>query len=140
MSRKIGSRQYTQINTETGVVDADPHRLVQMLFSGVLENISVARGCLQRQDMAGKGEAIGKAISILGGLSSSLNHDINEAGIAANLAALYEFATNRLTEANIHNDMAGLDESEKVLKELQAGWNGIRDNALEQLKSSQLVT
>ena len=63
MKQLKAGQQYKSINTQTGVVDADPHRLIQMLFAGALEQISVAKGCMQRADLAGKGEAISRAIA-----------------------------------------------------------------------------
>ncbi len=134
---KSAGQQYTQINAQTGVVDADPHRLIQMLFTGALEQIAIAKGCMQRDNIAGKGEAIGKAIGILGGLSDSLNPEAGDQGMTDNLASLYDFATTRLTQANIDNDVAKLDEASKVLLELQAGWNEIRPEALAQIKQNE---
>jgi flagellar protein FliS len=57
-----------------------------MLMEGALERIAIAKGCIQRQDIAAKGEQIGKAVDIIGGLREGLNQ---EAGgeIAANLDA-----------------------------------------------------
>lgn len=130
--KKNSIGQYKDINAQTGVVDADPHRLIQMLFAGAIENIAIAKGCMQRKDIAGKGKAVGKAISILGALSDSINHEVSDGGISSNLAALYEFSISRLTEANINNSVAGLDEAAGILKELQAGWNDIRPEVLNQ--------
>ncbi len=132
MKKLQAGQQYKSINTQTGVVDADPHRLIQMLFAGALEQISVAKGCMQRADLAGKGEAISKAVGIVGGLLDSVNTDIEQEGLGSNLTALYTFVTRRLTEANIANDVLGLDESANVLRELQAGWNEIRPEVLSQ--------
>jgi len=132
MKRLQAGQQYKSINTQTGVVDADPHRLIQMLFAGALEQISVAKGCMQRADLAGKGEAISKAVGIVGGLLDSVNTDVEQEGLGSNLTALYTFVTRRLTEANIANDILGLDESANVLRELQAGWNEIRPEVLSQ--------
>jgi len=132
MKKLQAGQQYKSINTQTGVVDADPHRLIQMLFAGALEQISVAKGCMQRADLAGKGEAISKAVGIVGGLLDSVNTDVEQEGLGSNLTALYTFVTRRLTEANIANDVLGLDESANVLRELQAGWNEIRPEVLSQ--------
>lgn len=130
MNRNKAQQQYQSINAQTGVVDADAHRLIQMLFSGALEKISVAKGCMQRQDRAGRGEAIGKAISIVGGLRDSINHDVDDGSLSNNLSSLYAYVTDKLTDANVNDNIASLDESANVLRELQAGWNGIRSEAV----------
>jgi flagellar protein FliS len=135
MKNLQAEQQYKSINTQTGVVDADPHRLIQMLFAGALEQISIAKGCMQRADLAGKGEAISKAIGIVGGLLDSVNADAEQESLGANLSALYTFVTRRLSEANANNDKLALDESANVLRELQAGWNEIRPEVLSQASS-----
>ena len=68
-------KQYQQINAESGTAYASPHRLIQMLMEGAFERIATAKGCIQRHDIPGKGEQIGKAIDIIGGLRDGLNPD-----------------------------------------------------------------
>ncbi len=138
MKKIPAGQQYKSINTQTGVVDADPHRLIQMLFAGALEQISVAKGCMQRADLAGKGEAVSKAIGIVGGLLDSVNVEAEQEVLGNNLTTLYTFVTRRLSEANIANDVVGLDESANVLRELQAGWNEIRPEVLSKASSESV--
>lgn len=117
-------RQYQQVNAQSGVAYASPHRLIQMLMEGALERIAVAKGCIQRQDIAAKGEQIGKAVDIIGGLREGLNH---EAGgeIAANLDALYDYLQRRLLEANLHSDITTLDEVADLLRPIKEAWDAI---------------
>ncbi|MGB2272192.1 MAG: flagellar export chaperone FliS [Pseudomonadales bacterium] len=138
MKNLQAGQQYKSINTQTGVIDADPHRLIQMLFAGALEYISVAKGCMQRDDLAGKGEAISKAIGIVGGLLDSVNVDAEQEGLGDNLSALYHFVTRRLSEANANNDSVALDESANVLRELQAGWNDIRAEVVSESSAESM--
>ena len=129
---KIGAlEQYSKIDTQTAVVDADPHRLIQMLLNGALEQIAFANGHIQRGELEAKGNAIGKAAGIIGGLQSSLNHEV-EGGLAARLEGLYDYMVRRLTHANYANDTAALDEVSQLLREIKAGWDAIRDQALEE--------
>ena len=117
-------RQYQQIDAQSAAAFASPHRLIQMLMEGALERIAVAKGCIQRNEIAAKGEQIGKAIDIIGGLREALNL---EAGgeLAANLEALYEFMQRRLLEANLHSDVAILDEVADLLRPIKEGWDAI---------------
>ena len=131
--------QYQKINTHTGVMDADPHRLIQMLYSGVLEQIAIAKGCIERGDIAGRGMAIGKAIGIVGGLQDSVDKDAGAPGLTGNLTSLYEFVTTRLTDANLNNNAAALDDATGVLKELQAGWDAIRPEVLNEQTPTELA-
>lgn len=126
-------RQYQQVNTEASVAYASPHRLIQMLMEGAFERIAVAKGCIQRQDIAAKGEQIGKVIDIIGGLRDGLNL---EAGgeIAANLDLLYDFMQRRLVEANLRSDVAVLDEVANLLRPIKEAWDTIGEtpNAKEE--------
>ncbi|HCB13537.1 MAG TPA: flagellar protein FliS [Gammaproteobacteria bacterium] len=119
-------QQYQQVNTQSGVAYASPHRLIQMLMEGALERIATAKGYIQRQDIVAKGEQIGKAIDIIGGLREGLNH---EAGgeIAANLDALYDYLQRRLLEANLNSDVAILDEVADLLRPIKEAWDTISE-------------
>ena len=55
MNKKAAEQQYKKINAQTGITDADPHRLIQMLYAGALDQIAIAKGCMQRNDLEGKG-------------------------------------------------------------------------------------
>ncbi|HHO59178.1 MAG TPA: flagellar export chaperone FliS [Thiotrichales bacterium] len=122
MSNNIS--HYNQVNRVSGVTDADPHRLVQMLLEGALGKIAIVKGLMLRKDMAKKGEVIGQAISIVAGLRSSLN---KEAGgeVAENLDRLYDYIERQLLQANLKNDANILDEVAALLKEVKAGWDAI---------------
>ncbi|MCQ4242998.1 flagellar export chaperone FliS [Stutzerimonas stutzeri] len=117
-------KQYQSVNTNAQLVDASPHRLIQMLMEGGLARLAQARGAMERGDVALKGMLIGKAVDIVGGLREALNQ---EAGgeVAANLDNLYAYMTTRLLEANLKNDSAILDEVAGLLREVKAGWDGI---------------
>ncbi|MBK8754207.1 MAG: flagellar export chaperone FliS [Candidatus Competibacteraceae bacterium] len=117
-------RQYQQVNTQTGVAFASPHRLIQMLMEGALERIAVAKGCIQRQDIIAKGEQIGKAIDIIGGLREGLNPDAG-GEIATNLDAVYDYMQRQLLEANRCSDIALLDEVADLLRPIKEAWDAI---------------
>jgi flagellar secretion chaperone FliS len=116
---------YVKTGVETGVPDADPHRLVLMLFEGALSAIAQARLRLSAGDVAGRGKAISKAISIIqDGLRTSL--DLEKGGdLAQRLSALYEYVTMRLLDANLHARQEALDEAAHLISELHAGWAAI---------------
>ena len=116
--------QYSKVGTESGVADADPHRLIQMLMEGALDKISVAKGFMQRGETAEKGRHISWAISLINGLSVSLDRD-QGGEIAQNLSDLYEYMCNRLLEANINNNLAYLDEVADLMRQIKSGWNAV---------------
>ena len=65
---------------------------------------------------------IGRAVRILDeGLKASLNLDAG-GDLAANLHDLYAYAMVRLTQANLRNDAASLDEVERLIRPLRDAW------------------
>ncbi len=123
----MGARQYAVNSYKFGVVaeveGASPHRLIQMLYEGGLQKIAVAKGAIQRKDIAAKGDNIGKAIAIIGGLRASL--DLSQGEIAVNLGRLYDYMERRLLEANLKSDAEILDEVSGLLREVKTAWDAI---------------
>lgn len=124
MSSRAYADQYRQNSLEGAVTSADPHKLVALLLAGACQRIRLAQACLGQGDLARKGKAIGEACAIVGHLNGSLDH---EAGgeLAGNLSSLYDYVVQRLTEANLHNDHAALDEALQLLGEIDSAWNAI---------------
>lgn len=121
-----GAMAYTQVNRISGVEGANPHQLVDMLMEGALDKISVAKGLMTRNEIAAKGFAISRAITILDGLRNSLDDAGGE--ITTNLNDLYDYMQRRLMDANQQNDTQPLDEVTKLLSDLRVSWNGIPEN------------
>ena len=120
-------KEYGRVNVQTGITNASPHRLIQMLLEGALARIAKAKGHIQRNEVKQKGEAISMAVSIIGGLRDSL--DKSKGGqIAENLDMLYEYMSNRLLEANVKNDTGLLDEVQHLLMEIKTAWDGIQNH------------
>lgn len=117
-------KQYRQVGMEGRIEDADGHRLVALLFEGALERISAARVALEAGNLARKGELIGKAVTILGGLRETL--DMEAGGeLAANLDYLYGYMQRRLLEAHVKNRSDGLEEVMNLLRPLLEAWNAV---------------
>lgn len=124
MNAMMAMRQYQTVNNQVQVGDASPHRLIQMLMEGGLSRMAQARGALERGQTALKGELIGKSIAIIGGLRAGL--DAQKGGdLADRLDALYEYMMVRLSDANLKNDVAALDEVVGLLREVKSGWDAI---------------
>ncbi len=130
MNGAIALKQYQQMGAHSGVMDASPHKLIQMLLDGALTRILSAKASLKQKNVMKKGEQIGSAISIVEGLRSSL--DFNQGGeISKNLDALYEYINHILLQANIKNDPALLDEAGKLLSQIKMGWDAIDPNTAQ---------
>ena len=135
-----GVKAYNQVAVQTGVNDASPHRLIQMLLDAALEKIAKAKGFMVNKKIQDKGENIGLAISIVDVLRASL--DMQAGGeISQNLESLYDYITRRLTEANVSNDIAILDEVANLLLPIKQAWDAIpqdvRDTHQQQMQGDK---
>lgn len=120
----VGLKHYQQVRVDVDVSEADPHRLVQLLYQGFLERVAIAKGLIDANDIAAKGKVIGEAMSIVQYLRGTL--DMEKGGeIALNLSDLYEYIERRLLEANIKNDKEILNEVSGLVVEIKTGWDAI---------------
>ena len=119
---KRGVNAYANVALETGVDSASPHKLIVMLYDGALVALLSAK-----TNIAAKGSAISKAISIIdNGLRASLDKDAG-GEIAANLDALYDYMSRRLLHANLKNDVGIIEEIHGLLADLRGAWVAIGD-------------
>jgi flagellar protein FliS len=78
--------------------------------------------------IAEKGEAISRTIDIVtNGLRASLRFSAGDE-LANRLAALYDYMVARLVHANLHNDLAALNEVGRLLAEIKTAWEEIADD------------
>ena len=126
---------YQRINVETSMHTIDQHQLVSLLYGGVMDAITSARG-----DVPLKCNSISKAIRILEeGLSTALDRD-GGGELAVNLGELYDYCLQRLIQANIRNDDAILAEVGRLIEQVALGWNQIKKTAPERVRASGAVT
>ena len=125
------SALYQQNSAAGGVESADPHQLVGMLLDGAMDRIAQARGHIAHGNVAAKGVCISKAVAIVGELRNSLDHKV-DGGLSQRLESLYEYVTRRLLYAQLHDDVAALDEASRLLAPVRDGWQGIRASYLAQ--------
>lgn len=113
---------YKRVNVETGIESATPHQLVVMLFDALQQYLLSAQGAMERGDVALKGQKMGAAIRVLDeGLRGALN--LEQGGeIAKNLDAVYEYCVNRLTVANLKNDLQAIPEVMNIMAPIASGW------------------
>ncbi|MBV1930783.1 MAG: flagellar export chaperone FliS [Porticoccaceae bacterium] len=120
-------QQYRTILNQSAVADASPYQLTAMLFAGVLDNLAAAKGGIERDNVALKGEKIGRAIEIIDNLRATLNMEVGGA-VAENLRDLYDYMETRLLRANIDSDAAMIDEVAALMIEIKLGWDGIPED------------
>ena len=123
-ARSRAATAYRQVGVQSMVDGASPHRLIQMLFEGLMQSLNAARGALQRGEIEEKGRLINKSCRILEeGLKASL--DPSQGEIASNLSALYDYCNTRLMLANARNDVTLIDEVVSLVAPIADGWSQI---------------
>jgi len=132
---KRGVNAYANVGLETGIASASPHKLIVMLYDGALVALLSAKTNIAANNIAAKGLAISKAITIIdNGLRASLDKDAG-GEIAANLDALYDYMSRRLLHANLKNDVPAIEEVHRLLSDLREAWVAIGDK-VEQAASA----
>jgi flagellar protein FliS len=123
---KRGVNQYANIHNESGLADASPHHLIQMLMEGFIARVNTAKGAMARSDMEMKSLYISRAMAIVGGLNEAV--DLDSGGeIAVNLRRLYDYMNNRLLQASRENNVEILDEVASLMREIKEGWDAIKN-------------
>ncbi len=115
------AKAYQKTGVYSGTMYADPHSLITQMFDGALTRIAQAKGAIARGDTAAKAELISKAVLIVGGLEGCVNHK-QGGDLAENLSRLYQYMSITLTEANINDDIAKLNEVSGLLLEIKSAW------------------
>lgn len=115
---------YQSVSIHGGVADADPHSLVLMLMDGALERLSIARGCLERGEIARKAQLLSSCTTIITELRGSLNLARGGA-LAQNLSELYDYMMRQLLRANADNNGEFLKEVASLLSEIRNAWLAI---------------
>jgi flagellar protein FliS len=95
-----------------------------MLFDGLIDSLSSARGHIERQSIEDKSKALTRASRIVVGLQAAL--DLDKGGeLAANLNELYSYIVRRLLHVNVHNDLEALKEVHSLVTEVREAWRQV---------------
>jgi flagellar protein FliS len=127
---KSGYQQYKK----TSVESASREKLLLMMYEGAIKYIKRAQIAIEKKDIAGRGENIGRAFDIVIELNSTLNHEVG-GDLASNLEQLYMFITDQLTQANVHGKVEHLENALRVLTTLYEGWT----QAIDKIKKEEQV-
>lgn len=112
------------------VLTASPEKLVKLLYDGAIKNLEKSRsglGDAKTARSAEVGNALGKAMGIVGELRASLDHAAG-GEIARDLDRLYEYSLDQLSQANLTRTPNGVENTLRVLRTLKEGWDGIIAN------------
>ncbi len=127
LANRMYANKYASVHTETGLEEASPHKLIQMLMDGFLMQVNSAKGAIVQNNLEAKSTHISRAVAIVGGLMDGL--DLDKGGIlATNLNKLYEYISTRLLYASLENSTDILDEVTELMKSLKDGWDAIPES------------
>ena len=127
-SPRTAANAYSTMNMETGVLAADPHKLILMLFDGAMAAIHNSIQQIQSGKIVEKGKSIAHAMAIVEhGLRASLNKEVG-GELAQNLDGLYSYMVRQLLIANVRNDISKLVEVRSLLGDLKSAWEQIAPN------------
>jgi flagellar protein FliS len=124
MYHREAIKAYQEAEQEFLVEGADPHCLVQILYTELIQALDRTHLAIEQQDLAAKSTHISKVLSIIHVLSASLDFD-KGGEVAVSLARLYEWARRRVIEASRENLIAVIEDVRKAIAEIADAWNSI---------------
>jgi len=123
-ARRSSLAAYQSVSAHGSVAQADPHRLVQMLFDGIAERLTAARGCIERGEVGRKAKLLHSCITLMAELRGSLN--MADGGeIAQNLSSLYDYMIRQLLLANVETEASKVTEVLSLLNNIRSAWVAI---------------
>ncbi len=96
-------------------------KLIKMLYEGILKFASQAKRSIEHGDVEKRVYWINRTTAIFSELITSLNYDSGD--IAHYLGGIYVHQIKILTQCNMDNDTAKLDEVIQVTRVLLSAWN-----------------
>ncbi|VUD56423.1 Flagellar protein FliS [Thalassocella blandensis] len=122
------TKAYRDIELQAKIQNASPHKLIEMLFDGLLLRLQYAYRYAEEGNSVLRDEAIQKSLEILIGLHESISTQV-ESDLPYNLSRLYEYMQRQLLRARIGNDLPILDEVIALVEPLASGWREIGTNS-----------
>jgi flagellar protein FliS len=102
----------------------DPQELINLLFTGLTDRITLARKALADKDREARATAVTKSQKILFGLTHTLDFE-NGGELARNLHNLYGYCTKRLIEGHAKEDDAIFEEVLDLMVTIRDAWQSI---------------
>lgn len=121
-------KAYQTVEQDLLVEGADPHSLVQILFTEFLVNIELTIAAIERSDLAAKSAHITKAMMACHLLASSLDYE-KGGEVAVSLGDIYEWSRRKLLDASIKNSIPSLQEVHSIIGDISSAWNMISAKA-----------
>lgn len=131
-----GINAYKSVGVKNDLAVADPHRVIQLLMQGALENMAKAKGAIDRKDYATKSQTMSKAMTIIAALQNSLDMKVG-GEVSQNLWSLYDFMLNHLMMASRESSIQKVDDVLEIMLKIKSAWDSIPQSEKE--KGFQLL-
>lgn len=115
---------YRKTKLEAELSVATPHRVLQMMYEGLLERLAQAKGAIEIQDLAAKSERLSKAVGIINGLQMSIDKNVDPE-LGERLSQMYDYMKQRLNDASLNLDTAAIDEVIELVTPIKEAWDHI---------------
>lgn len=128
-------RSYRKNGLETDLSVADGHRVIQLLYQGLIDAIVRAKASIENNDINQKAKQIDKALRIVAGLDTSIMYDpkdVNQTTVAKNFKNLYAIFTDRLMLASSRMSTEPLDEILVYARQVKSAWDQIPESAKQE--------
>ena len=112
---------YTNQYLANTVNSASPEQLMLMLYDGAIRFLGMGIQAIEKEMIDKRAYYINKASAIISEFAATLDHT-QDANLAENLDALYNYMLGRLQEANLKNDTEPLEEVKTMLSDLRGTW------------------
>jgi len=106
---------------ENQITTASPGKLLLMAYDAAIRFGRVAQDKMRDGDLYEQSTNIRKVQNILLELMAALDPKADRQ-LTANLDALYTYMFDRLTHANIHDDVKALEDVIQIMTELRSAW------------------
>lgn len=106
---------------ETEVLSSSPERLIPLMYEKLLVSLKRGALCIERGDIEGKYESLGRAQDIVHELLGSLDYE-QGGDIARRLASLYVFWAKEVSEASRRLQPARISKVAEMVSDLHESW------------------
>jgi flagellar protein FliS len=130
------AQQYANTYLESAASEASPHKLVEMLYEGVLKHLNLSKFFMEQKNFEKKSEHINKALQILNSLRQGVDLEKGKE-VGGNLFDLYDYCYRRAFEASSKNDAEIIDEVVQLIKGLEEAWKQMPDD-LKRISKEQI--
>jgi len=121
LRQKQFAQKYANNFVETSVSEATPHKLVEMLYEGLVRHLKVSKVFVEQKNYEKKAFHLNKALSIINGLKIGV--DTEKGGeVAGNLYELYDYCYRTIFSSSRDNSVEKIEEVLDIISGLSDSW------------------